>query len=52
MHVGIKGTTTGVEQGKELSLSVEEWSSPISHEAWVDADNPASCYILVHLGGH
>ena len=45
MHVGIEGTTPGVEWGKELSLFVEERSSPISREVWVDADNPASCYI-------
>ena len=30
--------------GKGLSLSVEERSSPVSREAQVDADNPASCY--------
>ena len=40
MHIGIEGTAPGVEWGKELSLSVEEWSSPKSHEAWVDADGP------------
>ena len=40
MHVGIEGSTPGVEWGKELSLSVEEWSSPESHEAWADADGP------------
>ena len=40
MHIGIEGTAPGVEQGKELSLSVEEQSSPKSHEAWVDADSP------------
>ena len=38
MHVGIKGTAPGVGWGKKLSLSVEEWSSPTSHKAWVDAD--------------
>ena len=45
MCVEIKGTTPGVEWGKELSLLVKEQSSPISHEVWVDADNPAFCYI-------
>ena len=40
MHIGIKGTTPGVEQGKELSLSVEERSSPESHSLWADADGP------------
>ena len=49
MHVGIEGTTLGVERGKELSLSVEERSSPVSCEARVDADNPASCYIYLVL---
>ena len=39
MHIGIKGTTPGVEWGKELSLSVEEQSSPESREAWVDTDS-------------
>ena len=38
MHVGTKGTAPGVEWGKELSLSVEEWSSPESHKAQADAD--------------
>ena len=38
MHVKIKGTTPGVEWGKELSLSVEERSSPKSHSPWADAD--------------
>ena len=40
MHIGIEGTAPGVEWEKELSLSVEERSSPESHEAWVDADCP------------
>ena len=40
MHVGIEGTAPGVEQGKELSLSVKEWSSSISHKVWVDTDIP------------
>ena len=40
MCIGIKGTAPGVEQGKELSLSVEERSSPESCEARVDADGP------------
>ena len=40
MHVGTEGTAPGVEQGKELSLSVEEWSSPKSHRAQADADGP------------
>ena len=45
MHIGIEGTAPGVERGKELSLSVKEQSSPISHEARVDANNHVSCYI-------
>ena len=40
MHIGIKGTAPGVEWGKELSLSVEERSSPESHSLWADADSP------------
>ena len=51
MHVGIKGTTPGVGQREELSLSVEDQGPPTSHKAQVDADNPMSCYILVSLGG-
>ena len=39
MHVGVKGTTPGVEQGKELSLLVEERTSPESHKVWADADS-------------
>ena len=38
MHIGIKGTTPGVEWGKELSLSAEERSSPESHSLRADAD--------------
>ena len=46
MHVGTEGTTPGVEQGKELSISVEERSSP----------NPVGCgltqmaHSLLHFG--
>ena len=40
MHVGIEGTAPGVERGKELSLSVEEWSSPKSRSPWADANGP------------
>ena len=43
MCIGIEGTTPGVEWGKEFSLSVEEQSSPESHEVQVDADGPV-CY--------
>ena len=51
MCIGIKGTTPGVGWGKELSLSVEEWSSPISHKAWVDADtpHPVTYAVLLHM---
>ena len=38
MCIGIEGTAQAVGQGKELSLLVEEQSSPISHKMWVDAD--------------
>ena len=40
MCIGIEGTAPGVERGKELSLSVEERSSPESREARADADGP------------
>ena len=40
MCIGIEGTTPGVEWGKELSLLVEERSSPESHKAWADAAGP------------
>ena len=40
MHIGIEGTTPGVERGKELSLLAEERSSPKSHSPWADADGP------------
>ena len=40
MCIGIEGTAPGVEQGKELSLLVEEQSSSKSNEVWVDADIP------------
>ena len=40
MHIGIEDTTPGVEQQKELSLSVEERSSPKSREVQVDTDSP------------
>ena len=40
MHVRIEGTTPRVEQGKELSLLVEEWSSPKSRSLQADADSP------------
>ena len=49
MHVGIEGTTPGVEQGKEMSLSVEEQSSPKSHEVWVDADIPQPVTYVLQL---
>ena len=42
--LGTEGTTPGVEWRKELSLSVEEWSSPKSHKARADADGPKSTY--------
>ena len=38
MNIEIEGTTPGVEQEKELSLSVEEQSSPESCKVWADAD--------------
>ena len=38
MCIRIKGTTPGVERGKELSLSVKERSSPKSHSLQADAD--------------
>ena len=38
MRIGIEGTAPGVERGKELSLLVEERSSPESHGAWADTD--------------
>ena len=38
MHIRIKGTAPGVEQGKELSLLVEEQSSPESCSPWADTD--------------
>ena len=40
MHVRIEGTAPGVEQGKELSLSVKEQSSLKSHSPRADADGP------------
>ena len=40
MRIGTEGTAPGVEQGKELSLSVEERSSPESRKARADADGP------------
>ena len=43
--LGLKGTTPGVEPGKELSLLVEERSSPESHSPWADTDGPTTCYI-------
>ena len=50
MHIEVKGTTPGVELGKELSLLVEEWSSPKSRKARADADGPQpvtySCHIF------
>ena len=48
MHVGIKGTTPGAERGKELSLSVEEQSSPKSHSPQADAD---SLRPITYMGG-
>ena len=53
MHVGTEGTTPGVERGKELSLSVEERSSPESRKAWADADGPQPvtyvCELYMHM---
>ena len=40
MHIGTKGTVPGVERRKELSLSVEEQSSPKSHKVLADTDGP------------
>ena len=40
MHIGIEGTTPGAGWGKELSLLVKEWSSPISCEMWINTDTP------------
>ena len=51
MHIRIEGTAPGVEWGKELSLSVEEWSSPKSCSPWADADGPQPVTFLVSLGG-
>ena len=42
MCIGTKGTTPGVEQGKELSLLVKEQCSPKSHKVQADADGPKS----------
>ena len=36
--LGLKAPQPGVEQGKELSLSVKEQSSPKSHSTWADTD--------------
>ena len=50
MHVRIKGTAPGVEQGKELSLLVEEWSSPKSRSLRADVDGPRPVtYISLHV---
>ena len=51
MCIGIEGTAPGVEQGKELSLLVEEWSSPKSCKVRADAGRPAACYIYAKFGG-
>ena len=49
MRIGIEGTAPGVEWGKELSLSVEERSSPESHKAWADADGPQPVTYITNL---
>ena len=46
MRVEIRGAAPGVEWGKELSLLVEEWSSPESHKAWL----MQMTHSLLHFG--
>ena len=49
MCIGIKGTAPGVEWGKELSLSVEERSSPKSCSPWADTDGPRPITYRKHM---
>ena len=46
MHVGIEGTTPGVERGKELSLSVKDRSSPES----IACGLMQAAHYLLHFG--
>ena len=52
--VGIEGTAPGVEQGKELSLSAEEQSSPESHslQAGTDGPWPITFWVGPEFGSH